>query len=78
MKTSFGPKSKVIFVRISALSYSRAEILEKVTLLFGPNDVFIKLLRFLLTFRGHSNKLLKKRQFLSTNRVRNDNVKMDK
>ena len=39
MKTPFGPKSNV---RISALLYSRAEILTIITLLFGPNGVFIK------------------------------------
>jgi hypothetical protein len=50
MKILFGPKSNVIFVRISALLYSRAEILKKITLLFGPNDVVIKSIRFLLTF----------------------------
>jgi len=37
MKTSFEPK---------------AEILTKITLLFGPNDVFIKPFQYLLTFTG--------------------------
>ena len=46
MKTSFGPKSNVILVRISALLYSRSEILTQITLLY----VFIKSFRFLLTF----------------------------
>ena len=38
MKTQFGPKNNVIIVRIS---YSRAEILTIIMLLFGPNGVFI-------------------------------------
>ena len=46
MKTTFGPKSNVIIV----LLYSRAEILTIITLLFGPNCVFIKSFLFLLTF----------------------------
>ena len=50
MKTPFGPKSNVIIVRISALLYSRAEILTIITLLFGPNGVFMKKFWFLLTF----------------------------
>ena len=49
MKTPFGPKSNVIIVRISALLYNRAEILTIITLLFGPNGVYIELFRFLLT-----------------------------
>ena len=87
MKTQFGPKSKVIIVRISALlegvskisrlaiqvrtciasllifetPSSRAEILTIITLLFGPNCVFIKSFRFLLTFsRNWVSKLSKK------------------
>ena len=57
MKTPFGleivigPKSNVIIVRISALLYIRAEILTIITLLFGPNSVFVKSFRFLLTFK---------------------------
>ena len=52
MKTPFGPKSNVIIVRISALLYNRAKILTIITLLFGPNGVFIKSFRFLLTFNS--------------------------
>ena len=53
MKTPFGSKGNVIIVRISAgpTIINRAEILTIITLLFGPNDVFIKSFRFLLTFR---------------------------
>ena len=47
----FEQNSNEIIVRISALLYNRAEILTKITLLFCPNDVFIKSFQFLLTFR---------------------------
>ena len=63
MKTSFGPKSNVIFVRISALLYSRAKFLTTITLLFGPNGIFIKSFRFLLTFSGPAVTIIKIRSF---------------
>ena len=58
MRTKFGPKNNVTIVRISALLYSRAEILTMITLLFGPNSGFIKSFQFLLTFTKLHIKLL--------------------
>ena len=54
MKTLFGLKSNVIFVRISEELYNRAKILTKNMLLFGPNDIFMKSFWFLLSFTRNS------------------------
>ena len=79
MKTPFGPKSSGIIVRISALLYSRA----------GPNSVFIKSFRFLLTFRTKIRCLSRRfsalpcntsyRTFLlqSKTRLRESNIQQD-